>query len=283
MQMRIVHLSDTHILGDYAGGLLDFYQGSDNLPADVLRKTLTHLAENDAPDLVIISGDLVHEGEASDYTLLDSIMLDVLGDIPFLYALGNHDREKAFFAAVLGEPEREGAYYYARNFDAIRVIVLDSSHDKSGTGYVSREQLDWLSDTLEKPAEGGSVLVLHHPPFLGDGTFMLSHCLKNSDALLEAIEGGDIRLILSGHTHQPSFTQFGGIPHSTAGSTAFGLELTPEEMAMTDGLSYTVYDIDERSITAFVRAICPSIQVRCRTSMAQIIEQMKSAVQKQES
>lgn len=239
-KLHFLHVSDTHILRGYSGSMLaPLVRGLGESPvaslecaADYQRRTCPET------DFIVISGDLVHEGGTEDYAFLKQLLEEQFAGISIYLCLGNHDRRAAFRAGFLGE-EGDAPYYYARTHDGsgLRIIVLDSSHDNSGKGYVDKEQLDWLAGELKTKAPGGTLLVLHHPPHLPSGDPMTAaHSLINSEELSRVIEGSDIFAILSGHTHQENAAMFGSIPHYTADSTAFGVSISSEYMSMNDRL-----------------------------------------------
>jgi hypothetical protein len=66
------------------------------------------------------------------------------------------------------------------------------------------------------------VLVLHHAPLPPPSPLLSYFALETSSrvALLEAIRGTDVRLILAGHHHLPQSGMLGPIPVAVAGSTA---------------------------------------------------------------
>ena len=65
--LRIAHLSDLHVLRDYHGSMLD--REPLRQPVPPVEYFLTGLREAVAakPDLIVLTGDLVHEGTVEDY------------------------------------------------------------------------------------------------------------------------------------------------------------------------------------------------------------------------
>ena len=108
---QIAHLSDTHIRREYdAGGVMGrIFSGIEN-PAEGLKTALGQINAAGA-DAIVLTGDLVHEGESGDYRFLKEILERFAPGIPVLPVLGNHDLKREFYRGWLGE-ENDAPYYY---------------------------------------------------------------------------------------------------------------------------------------------------------------------------
>jgi 3',5'-cyclic AMP phosphodiesterase CpdA len=272
--LRFTHISDTHILRDYGRVNLPFLHSVN--PVENLRGILTALGrKKERPDFIIFSGDLVHEGEGEDYALLRRIVDDTLENIPVVFALGNHDRKQAFYQGLLGEPARSGPYYYSGDHRGLRVIVLDSGQEKTETGLIDESQLAWLREELRHKSAWGSILVLHHPPCAELKTGILAHSLRNSESLGDVLRGSDVRAIFSGHTHENSVTLFAGIPHFTAGSTAFGIILDDRNMYFTNRYTYNEVVINDRGIHVHEEIFSDALKILTQVSLADLMKAME--------
>lgn len=245
--LNFLHLTDTHILQNYNGSLLEKINGPKGSPTDFFRKILANIKTlTQKPDFILISGDLVHEGDDGDYAYLKKIIEEYVGDIPVYTALGNHDVTAAYWEGYEGKPDCKEKLFYEKDINGYRLIVLDSSHDHSGVGKIDAEQLAWLEDVVKKPSENGSLLVIHHP--LESGEVMDGHALTNSQEVLNIIQGTDVIAVLSGHTHQNKVSSFGDILLSTADGTAFGVTVTNETMEMNDRTGFNLCTVDENGL-----------------------------------
>jgi 3',5'-cyclic AMP phosphodiesterase CpdA len=203
--LRILHVSDTHLYGDDS----KHYGVVDTLAA--LERVLDRAGESDHYDLVVASGDLSEDGTEESYRRLRT-RVDAWAEArgaAVVYAMGNHD-DRPNFETVLGE--RDGVTH-VRGF---RIVHLDSSVVGAGYGRLEAEQLTWLGEQLATPAEHGTVLVLHHPPIPATTILLKALELQEPDALVMALEGSDVRLVLSGHYHHPLVSTAGGIPVAIA-------------------------------------------------------------------
>ncbi len=233
--LRVVHLSDSHLSGD--GSL---HQGSvDTLAA--LDRVLAEAARVDGVRLLVGSGDLSDDGSTASYALLrdrvEAWATSRDGQVDVVLVPGNHDL-RAGFTEVLGDghlahgarpdagqPARERPDA-ARPVDGVslvdgwRVVTLDTSVPRAGYGLLRPEQLDRLRDLLAEPAPRGTVVVLHHPPLPAPTTLHQSLALQAPEALTEAVEGTDVRVVLAGHYHRHVVGSLAGLPVLVAPAVA---------------------------------------------------------------
>lgn len=216
--MRILHLSDTHL---YADETSRHYERIDTGAA--LSAVLERLAGLEDIDLVVHAGDASEDGTRESYRRLHALLDPFAADLgaPAVVAMGNHDSSRAY-AAVRG-PGGRGDDVQDRVLDlpdGTRVITLDTSVPGTGHGQLDAAQLAWLADVLSAPADGGSVLVMHHPPLQGRTPLLRALDLREPDALGATLRGGDVRVILAGHYHHPIEGTLAGIPvHVAPGIT----------------------------------------------------------------
>ena len=93
------------------------------------------------PDVIVITGDLVHEGTTEDYATLRRILKREAGDIPVLPALGNHDFKSRFYQGYL-EETRTGPYWSQAEIGGYRFCTLDTSKEGSPHGTITNDQTD---------------------------------------------------------------------------------------------------------------------------------------------
>ncbi|CRK81425.1 metallophosphoesterase family protein [Neobacillus massiliamazoniensis] len=246
-KLNFVHITDTHILQEYKGSFLEKMVRPNSNPSDNLIKTLENVKSlPHKPDFILISGDLVHEGKASDYEYFKQIIEDHVIDIPVYTVLGNHDVTAAYWEGFAGKANCTDQLFYETDINGYRLIVLDSSYDHSGVGMVDSEQLNWLANVLKTPAEKGSLVVVHHP--LEAGEVNDGHALTNSKELLSIINDSDVIAVLSGHTHQNKISNIGDILLSTADSIAFGGNVSNESFQMNDRTGFSLCTVDENGL-----------------------------------
>ncbi|WP_051389048.1 metallophosphoesterase [Arthrobacter sp. 35W] len=205
--LRILHLSDTHLLG---GG------GRHSGVVDTVSAYAGALARFDAIgplDLVVVSGDVSDDGSESSYRTVRGLTEAFAGrhGAVAVYAMGNHDEPEGFRAVLgCGHPERAQPYASGGSPGAIagisvvrgwRVVTLDSSVPGRTHGHLDAAQLDWLRAMLAVDAPHGTVVVVHHPPVPPATPLHQGIGLLNPGALAAALAGTDAAVVLSGHYH----------------------------------------------------------------------------------
>lgn len=221
--LSFAHLSDFHLPGArWAGGgslALALQAGSD--PARRLACCLEGLSAS-PPDFVLLTGDLVHEGDAADYARLRALFDRWLPGVPVAAALGNHDDRAAFRAGFLGQPGRPGPYLAVQEVAGVCLISLDSAYARGMDGTLPEGQLDWLADQLGRPAPRGALLLAHHPLWAPIGPL----AMPMPDRLASLLGQGKVRGVFTGHIHSAFAGTVQGVPQFTAGSLGFGITIT---------------------------------------------------------
>jgi Icc protein len=219
------HISDTHLPADHA----PLYGAAD---ADGHLAAMLEAIEASGARLhaLLFTGDLADRGDASAYRRLREAVEPVAERIgaEILWAPGNHDDRAALRADLLGE-NGAGArepVCYVRWFGGLRVVSLDSTVPGAHWGALDEGRLEWLAGVLEKPAPEGTLLLMHHAPLPTVLDLAVTVELRDQAELAAVLRGSDVRAILSGHIHHPSFGTFAGIPVAVASSTAYGQDLT---------------------------------------------------------
>lgn len=239
--MNFVHLSDTHVLLEKPCENLQFNAallvdvGGEKLKAAIEKAK----AYPQKPEIFFFTGDLVHEGNAADYSFLKNLLDESCGDIPYFIALGNHDRRKAFWKGFCGENDKSDPYVNETIINGLRIISLDTSpKDGTASGEMPQEQLIFLKNKLKTSAPKGTVVLLHHPP-LGNVLAGFDELCPRHGEFHEIIKNSDVKLVLSGHTHFVTSNNHDGILYSTAASSAFSMDNSKtDSVCFINGCSY---------------------------------------------
>lgn len=226
--ISFVHLTDLHIqpiAEDRFFGQIDTMA--------TLRDTLTLLRERGVLPgaTIVISGDLVNNGELESYARLRAVIDELRGEGNTVHlALGNHDDRANFRVGMLDETDGDAAqkFHYTAMLGNLRLVVLDTNEPGTHDGVLGTAQVAWLKEQLATPAPGGTVIVVHHPPTSAPMPALEGHMIKDADSLREAIAGTDVIGILSGHTHVAAAEMVGAAPCISAPGTAFMLDVTAQ-------------------------------------------------------
>jgi 3',5'-cyclic AMP phosphodiesterase CpdA len=218
-----VHISDTHLPAKRS----PLYGSGTDADANLALMLDRLVASGLRPDALLLTGDLVDRGDVSAYRRLRPMVDGAAAQrgCDVVWAMGNHD-DRAAMRAELELPGTGGdPITEVRWFGGLRVIVLDSTVPGAHWGEIDEAQLSWLASELSTPAPLGSVLLIHHPPLPTVLDLAVTVELRGQSRLAAVLAGTDVRTILSGHVHHPSFGTFAGIPVAVASSSAYGQDL----------------------------------------------------------
>jgi 3',5'-cyclic-AMP phosphodiesterase len=211
--MRIVHVSDTHLVSP--GGFLFGIDPMHRLNT-VLKKIETDFRD---ADLCIFSGDLADAGEAAAYEALQQRLQNF--PITVRLMIGNHDSRETFRDVFTDASIDENGF--VQGFDDIddtRVIYLDSPDPGAPQGLLCSQRLSWLEKTLNG-ASDKSVLIFTHYPFQSIGLpHFQNTLLKNPEDVMPLLHShGGVRHIFCGHAHVSMSGQWEGIPFTISAGT----------------------------------------------------------------
>jgi len=250
----VVQISDPHI---YAHGQL--MEGR----VDTARGLTVALeqARRFAPDLIILSGDLVNDADPAQYEHLSDLLAGT--ELPLLLVAGNHDDRDAVRAiasttsgALTPLPSVHGELEY----DIVlpdggpRFLVVDTVRADSHSGLLTSERLDALDQQLSTGAQ--TVVVQHHPPFISGIDFMDHYGLEGGAEELDVIaRHRNVLAVLTGHLHRYAVHIRSGVTVITSPSSAAQVALD----LSGGGTSYTeepgsilLHRFDDAGVTSHV-------------------------------
>ena len=195
--MRLLQLSDPHLLADPAG----VYRHRQ--PWARLHQALRQLEASDPlPDLLLISGDLCQDETWAGYARLRQLLES--WPTPVALLPGNHDHPQLLRAALGRRALLAPALLSCGN---ARLLLLDSHRPGCVAGWLGARQLGWLEAQLRPlrhQAEPRPLLVaVHHPPLPIGAAAMDAINLRDGEALLQLLRGAPgLQAVLFGHVHQ---------------------------------------------------------------------------------
>jgi len=149
----LVQLSDPHIGATWADGD----------PVAGLRAAVESVRLlPDAPDAVLMSGDLADNAADAEYEFVHEL-LGQLG-APAYVLPGNHDDRDALrrhfdLPGAVGTPVQ-----YVVELGPLRLVVLDSTRPGEDRGELDVDRLSWLDAELRGAPDRVTLIALHHPP-----------------------------------------------------------------------------------------------------------------------
>jgi 3',5'-cyclic AMP phosphodiesterase CpdA len=184
--------------------------------ADAVRDVAT-LAP--APDAVLVTGDLVEHGSASEYERVRELLSPLA--MPLHVIGGNHD-ERGGLRAAFGLAGADDDYRYATRCGPLRLVACDTTDPGRVEGRLGAERLSWLDARLGEDRETPTIVAMHHPPLLMGIAAWDAIGLPDADrtGVGEIVAGHpQVRRILSGHVHRAALGSVGGCPVFTCPST----------------------------------------------------------------
>lgn len=194
----IAHLSDLHLSPHKPHYQTQFLQ-------------ILALAQRHEPDLLLLTGDLVNDGDKSIYDwLFDTLQRT---GIAFACVAGNHDVTYEVGATLAFEKRTflpitpDKRLLHRTKLDLMthagtwQLLLLDSTVSGQIFGRLDQETLAWLSNSLLN--DNPTLIALHHPPVLVGSAWIDAYCLQNRQAFWQCLSNAPhVHAILTGHVHQ---------------------------------------------------------------------------------
>jgi 3',5'-cyclic AMP phosphodiesterase CpdA len=247
----LAHLSDPHLLAD--GSLL--HSRIDTVGN--LRRCLERVEGSaERIDALVLAGDLTDTADPAAYALLRELVDPVVQRLgaQVVWTGGNHDERgplaRGLFGADTADPQDS-----VTMVRGLRVIAVDTALPGRHDGGLSEDQFDWLARQLDAPAEHGTILVMHHPPIIYRSPWMQLLDFGQVDRLRQTLAGRDVRAILSGHLHAPTFGLLGTIPVHVAGGVSYADDVgAPRDrlMAVDGPQSWNLVEVHADQVVATV-------------------------------
>lgn len=188
--VRVVHLTDTHLLADPAA-----HWGRAH-PAAALEQVLASIRRDPwRPDLCLVGGDLSEDGSDAAYVHLRGALESL--SVPVCVVPGNHDAPQGMRREFSG-----GSVRWVRSVDAggWRIHSLDSQRQGHARGRLGSEELAALDASLRAEAIRPTLVLLHHP--VATVCPMSSCQLEDAPKLLAiARRFPQVRVAVAGHLH----------------------------------------------------------------------------------
>lgn len=213
--LRVLQLTDTHLYADSVGTLL----GINTL--DSFQQVIRHFRDYHWPlDLLLATGDLVHDASPAGYALLADILSSF--QVPVFCLPGNHDVPQ-----VMREHLRAERVHTTTVTDhgPWRFVMLDSVIPGEEGGRLGHDQLEQLDAALGS-TDRHTLVCMHHQPVKVGSTWIDTMAIDNPEPLFNIIDRhSNVRGILWGHVHQTFEARRGGVRLMASPSTC--VQFTP--------------------------------------------------------
>lgn len=261
--MRLIHLTDPHLStldgqtfmslrGKRRSGYLSWYKNRRHVHRPEILAQLTESIHSDQPDLLLLTGDLVHIGLESEMIEASEWLRRLGTPEKVMFVPGNHDNYARDSLSSMyrhwGEylPAESGqnrtyasGYPLAREHEQIKLIGVNTScvtRVFSAAGELGSGQRKRLAGALKR--ENGDTrfhcLLIHHPPF--PGMTKRRKALRDSVQLQAIVNQHSPELVLYGHIHSNR-------EHSLSGPTRIFCTASASSI---QNASYRVFDLEKK-------------------------------------
>jgi Icc protein len=191
--LRILQITDTHLYANTSKHLAGLNTEQSLLQLlDIAREKILPV------DLVLVTGDLIHDASAEGYQRLRDHLLDL--NTPTYCIPGNHDQNHVMEQNIRGKGistdtvSRHGGW---------TIIMLDSTIPGEVGGHLNSEQLDQLKSGLDNHSDNHILVSLHHHPISLNSEWIDKIALDNPEDLFSILDQyQNVKGLLWGHAHQ---------------------------------------------------------------------------------
>jgi 3',5'-cyclic AMP phosphodiesterase CpdA len=206
--MIIAQISDTHIALDTPD--------ADRRIRDFERTIADINALDPRPDVIVHTGDVVHNGRSDEYA--EAVRILAKARVPVYVIPGNKDDRANLFAAFSprGYLEANSKFIdYAIEDFPVRLISTDTLSTRSNKGDFCPERAERLIDLINAEKSKPIAVLVHHPPFevtVGPDSLNFE-TLEMMERLRRVLEtSGRVIAVFNGHVHRATGGNIGRIP-----------------------------------------------------------------------
>lgn len=206
--MIIVQISDTHLAVDSPD--------AEQRIRDFALTIADINALDPAPDVIVHTGDIVHNGRKDEYA--DAIAILAKARAPVYVLAGNKDNRANLRAAFSAEgylaPNSDFIHYAIEDFQ-VRLMALDTVSLGSNKGSFCRERGRHLIDMIDAETTKPIAVFTHHPPFevtVGPDPLHFETPAFMSRLRRALQHSARVVAIFSGHVHRAAVGHVGNIP-----------------------------------------------------------------------
>ncbi|MBL7076119.1 MAG: metallophosphoesterase [Kiritimatiellae bacterium] len=183
------------VIGDLHYGRGEAENRHGDIADILLHRAVAHLNDIVKPDVTLVMGDVLDDGNAPGAVVKYRRLADILRDLrgPHVIIPGNHDGDvKAFYRSFERVPG-------IMNVAGMRVLPFI---DEDRPDYCAQRPVAEL-DRFRKAREGfdGPIIALQHVPVFPESAIDCPFNHLDADAIIKAMTAADVRLCVSGHYH----------------------------------------------------------------------------------
>ncbi len=238
--MIIAQISDTHIALDAPD--------ADRRISDFERTIADINALDPAPDVIVHTGDIVHNGRQDEYAQAAAILARARR--PVYVLAGNKDNRTNLRAAFASggylDPDSDFIDYAVEDYP-VRLIAVDTLNTRSNKGDFCSERAERLIHMIDADTTKPIAVFAHHPPFevpVGPDPINFE-----TPEMMQRLRGavqhsGRVVAVISGHVHRGTAGCVGSIPATVMPSIATALRKGEYPAAVKPRPVYHIHRFD---------------------------------------
>lgn len=220
--LNVLQITDTHLYADPRGRLGGLT--TEHSYFEVMEKVLQ---EHWPVDLILATGDIVHDGSAAGYRRFKSQFEDLA--VRTLVIPGNHDAPETMRRIMDGGRVSWSGNAILGNW---QFVMLDTVVPGETGGHLGEDQLALLRRCLEDHRGFHTMVCLHHHPVAMGSEWLDRIGVDNAEALWAVIdEFPQVRAVVWGHVHQDWHGTRNGVELIASPSTC--IQFKPRQRAFT--------------------------------------------------
>jgi len=197
--VRLLQITDMHLFADSGKTLHGV-----NTHAS-LQHVLAAAARHPKPDLVLATGDLVHDQPAA-YPILAGMLKQLRA--PVAAIAGNHDELEELRAIKAAGLQVGGTY----RLGGWRILLLNTQVPDKVGGHLGQLELEFLQESLQVASGEHVLIALHHHPVPMRSAWLDRIALDNSQEFFAVLDRySNVHAVIWGHVHQGFETEHGGV------------------------------------------------------------------------
>lgn len=244
--LQIYVATDIHLLAkelmtndDLMAQVFEYGDGRFVHYSNEIMSTLTNTIKQNGPDILILSGDLTHDGEKASHIAMAKQLKEIEKSGTRVFVVpGNHDLENPFAKdyaidgwkttetvtadefeeiykdygykeAISRDPS--GLSYLVAPAEDVYLLMLDSNrygilNMPTGSGRLTQDTLDWISEVTQLARDNNAqiITVMHHNFIKHSERLYKGYVIDNSDVVVPFFDQLGLNIVLSGHMHAQS-------------------------------------------------------------------------------
>ncbi|MGB2923749.1 MAG: metallophosphoesterase [Limnothrix sp.] len=250
--VRIAQITDTHLLADPEAEMREVKTWYS------LQKVLATV-QAFKPEIIILTGDLAHEGEKEAYQHLKKLIDQT--KISTYWLPGNHDDYELMKTELSSKFLSAKKLIHHKNWC---FILLNSclENAKYGEGTFAQTELDWLEEKLAENISMPTAIACHHHPISTDIDWLEQMSILNSSDFHKIIDKyPQVKTVFFGHIHHEikviqNAVQFLGTPATCTQVTPVNHEIVEGEIQSWQQPGFRLFELgDDGSVDSSVHRI----------------------------